>query len=88
VGCNIPVWMGALFKNGTGPNSFGKPLSPIHRQHIPAEARGGPSGGEIERDGATVGITENDIANYRATIKQVLAMLFKLKFKEWWDNKI
>jgi hypothetical protein len=31
---------------------------------------------------ATVGITENDITNYRATIEQVLNRLFKLKFKE------
>jgi hypothetical protein len=29
---------------------------------------------------ATVGITDNDVANYRATIEQVLNLLFKLKF--------
>jgi hypothetical protein len=29
---------------------------------------------------ATVGITDPDVANYRATVEQVLTILFKLKF--------
>ncbi len=29
---------------------------------------------------ATVGITDNDVANYRTTIEEVLSILFKLRF--------